>query len=79
MRFNCIVFLLQVTDLDANRNLNMTYVSLPSSSFSPRTAQSPLTGFPPRNLQEFEFTVDNYLGSAYWEASKFLDRLQQVN
>ena len=41
--------------------------------------QTPVTGFTASNLQEFDFSVESYLGSAYWEASKFLDRLQQVN
>lgn len=46
---------------------------------TPRSGPTPVTVFTASNLQEFDFSVESYLGSAYWEASKFLDRLQQVN
>ena len=73
------IYLLQVSDLDVNGNVNTTERNLLSTPITPRTGQMTFTGFPVSNLQEIEFSVDNYLGSAYWEASKFLDRLQQVN
>ena len=79
----CCAPFLQVSDLDANRRTDATNVTN-ENSFSPtpftqRTGPTPFTGFPVSNLQSFEFNVDNYLGSAYWEATKFLDRLQQVS
>ena len=73
------MFLLQVTDWGADGKAETANENSFSTPLTPRTGQSPLTGFSASNLQEFEFNVDNYLGAAYWEASKFLDRLQQVN
>lgn len=62
----------QVTDWDANKRAD-------TAPFAQRTGEAPFTGFAVSNLQSFEFDVENYLGSAYWEATKFLDRLQQVS
>ncbi|XP_068679953.1 GRIP and coiled-coil domain-containing protein 2-like [Montipora foliosa] len=69
----------QIPDLDADRKVHTTDGSSSFAPFTPTITQMPFTGFQISNLQQFEFSVDNYLGSAYWEASKFLDRLQQVN
>ena len=74
------ILILQITDWDANRRADTANENVFSPPpFTPRTAQTPLSGFPVSNLQNLDFNVDNYLGSAYWEATKFLDRLQQVN
>ena len=68
-----------MTGLDVFGNVDNTDGNLRSTPVTQRTGQIPFAGFPVSNLQDIEFSVDNYLGSAYWEASKFLDRLQQVN
>jgi len=70
----------KVTDWDANKRADTEKENLVSPTpFTQRTGQAPFTGFAVSNLQSFEFDVENYLGSAYWEATKFLDRLQQVS
>ena len=74
------LFLLQVMEWVSNEKANASLghlFSLPLQT--PRSGPTPVTGFTASNLQEFDFSVESYLGSAYWEASKFLDRLQQVN
>ena len=71
---------LQIVDWDTNQREDTAKENvLTPSSFTPRTIQNPLSGFPISNLQTLDFNEENYLGSAYWEATKFLDRLQQVN
>ena len=71
---------MQVSEWDANRRADIANENLVSPApFTQRTDQAPFTGFAVPNLQSFEFDVENYLGSAYWEATKFLDRLQQVS
>lgn len=75
-----LIYILQVTDWDANKRADTEKENLVSPApFTQRTGQAPFTGFAVSNLQSFEFDVENYLGSAYWEATKFLDRLQQVS
>ena len=71
---------MQVSEWDANRRADIANENLVSPApLTQRTGQAPFTGFAVSNLQSFEFDVENYLGSAYWEATKFLDRLQQVS
>lgn len=71
---------LQIVDWDTNQREDAAKENvLTPSSFTPRTIQNPLSRFPASNLQTLDFNEENYLGSAYWEATKFLDRLQQVN
>lgn len=75
-----LIYILQVTNWDANKRVDTEKENLVSPTpFTQRTGQAPFTGFAVSNLQSFEFDVENYLGSAYWEATKFLDRLQQVS
>lgn len=70
----------RIVDWDTNQREDGAKENvLTPSSFTPRTIQNPLSGFPVSNLQTLDFNEENYLGSAYWEATKFLDRLQQVN
>lgn len=70
----------KLADWDTNQREDAAKENVGSpQSFTQRTIQIPLSGFPVSNLQTYDFNEDNYLGSAYWEATKFLDRLQQVN
>ncbi|KAJ7326561.1 hypothetical protein OS493_027507 [Desmophyllum pertusum] len=72
----------KITDWDAiNRRADTTNGNVSSPPpFTQRTSgQTPLTGFHISNLPDVEFNVDNYLGSAYWEATKFMDRVQHVS
>lgn len=67
------------TNEAARSDAHTTNESFQPTSLTPSVGEIPFTGFHNANPQKIEFSVDNYLGSAYWEASKFLDRLQQVN
>ena len=67
------------TNEGAHSDVYTTNESVQPTSLIPSVAEIPFTGFHNANPEKIEFSVDNYLGSAYWEASKFLDRLQQVN